>query len=489
MLQKLHLNRLEVRLPLLMVLVVIIAVGLTAFFARQGTTDVFYEFTTFSAAREQQIAVGLIKDAGQQGSLHQQQIESIGQQFNMPIMLVSANGDVLAAANPAQIGVRVEKPLPDTVPLVYYEAKPTYVIIGSQTGASGLSETAPVAGVAREGDFITWTRELPPGPQTFTVSAAGVPVAAPQPFISSINQSFLLSVAAALILTTVISLGLSRRILNPIEALTAAAHQMEKGNLDQRVKVDSQDEIGELAHAFNAMADGLKQADTQRRNLVSDVAHELRTPLANVRGYLEAMRDGVVQPDTKTIDSIYEEAMLLNRLIDDLQELALAESGQLRLMRAPASPAQIVSTVVAATAPQANERGLTLRTEVDPNLPALNVDAHRLGQALRNLIVNAIAYTPAGGEVVVSAAATDESVTLSVRDTGEGIAPEHLPHLFERFYRADSSRSRATGGSGLGLAIVKQWVEAHGGTIEVKSELGKGSTFTITLPNSTVSNL
>jgi signal transduction histidine kinase len=191
-----------------------------------------------------------------------------------------------------------------------------------------------------------------------------------------------------------------------------------------------------------------------------------------------------VPSDTKTINSIYEEAMLLNRLIDDLQELTLAESGQLRLMRSATAPAQIVTTVVAAAAPQAAERGLTLRTEIDPDLPYINVDAQRIGQALRNLIVNAIAHTPPGGEVVVSAASTDESVTISVRDTGEGIAPDHLPHLFERFYRADSSRSRSTGGSGLGLAIVKQWVEAHDGTITIESELGSGSTFTITLPQS-----
>ncbi len=488
MLQKLHLNRLEVRLPLLMVLVVVIAVGITAVFAQQGTTDVFYKFSSFNVAREKQIVFGLIEDAGQQGILDQQHIESIGQKFSLPILLISSTGDVVAAANPAQVGVRVAKPLPDAMPLVYYEAQPTYVIVGSQDGAFSASESVPMAGAAGGTNILTWTRELPPGPQTFTVSAAGVPVAEPQPFISSINQSFILSVAAALILTTVLSLGLSRRILNPIEALTVAANQMEKGNLDQRVKVDSQDEIGELAHAFNAMADGLKRADTQRRNLVSDVAHELRTPLANVRGYLEAMRDGVVKPDAKTIESIYEEAMLLNRLIDDLQELTLAESGQLRLMRAATAPAQIITTVVAAAAPQAAERGLTLRTELDANIPTLNIDAHRIGQALRNLIVNAIAHTPAGGEVVVSAASTDEIVTLSVRDTGEGIAPEHLPHLFERFYRADPSRSRSTGGSGLGLAIVKQWVEAHGGTISVESELGNGSIFTITLPQSPVSS-
>jgi signal transduction histidine kinase len=478
MLQKLHLHRLEVRLPLLMLLVVVFAVGFTALFAQQGTARVVYQFSDFSAAREKEIAFGLIQDAGEKGELHQGQIETIGQKFNMPIMLVSANGDVLAAADPAQVGVRVSVPAPDEMQVVYYEAKPTYLAVAAYPPSAGASIPAP--GIPpNPKDVVFWTSAQP---ETFSISSAHPPVAVAQPFISSINQTFILSVAASLILTTVLSLGLSRRILTPIEALTAAARNMEKGDLDQRVTVKSQDEIGELAHAFNAMASGLSIANQLRRNLVSDVAHELRTPLANVRGYLEAMRDGVVKPDAKVINSIYEEAMLLNRLIDDLQELAQAEAGQLRLSRQPASPADLVTTVTAASAQQAAERGLALKANIAPNLPLINIDEHRIGQALRNLVANAIAHTPAGGQVSVSASVEGENVAIKVQDTGEGIAPEHLPFIFERFYRGDPSRSRATGGSGLGLAITKQWVEAHGGTITVESELGKGTTFTIALP-------
>jgi signal transduction histidine kinase len=475
MIQKLHLNRLEVRLPLFMLLIVVVAVGLTAFFAQQGTTDVVYKFSDFNIAREKEIAAGLIKDAGQQGVLHQAQIESIGQQFNMPIMLVGVNGDVLAAADPRQVGVRVELPSTEAMPVVFYKAAPTYLAVGGYATDEG-------------GNIMTWSSSAP-APEMFTISAGGtaaipvpMPEPGPQPFIRSINQTFMLSIAASLILTTVLSLGLSRRILTPIEALTAAARKMEKGDLDQRVDVKSQDEIGELAHAFNAMAGGLSRADQLRRGLVSDVAHELRTPLANVRGYLEAMRDGVVQADAKVINSIYEEAMLLNRLIDDLQELAQAEAGQLKLARQPASPADLVTTAVAAAIPQAAERGLTLKTELAPDLPLIAIDEQRIGQALRNLVANAIAHTPAGGEVMVSAVSNGENVVMSVRDTGEGIALEHQPFIFERFYRGDASRARTTGGSGLGLAIVKQWVTAHGGQIEVASEVGKGSTFTMTLP-------
>jgi signal transduction histidine kinase len=218
--------------------------------------------------------------------------------------------------------------------------------------------------------------------------------------------------------------------------------------------------------------------------MVSDVAHELRTPLSNVRGYLEAMRDGVVQASPATIDSLYEETLLLSRMVDDLQELALAEAGQLRLAKEALEPAELVAAAVTATQAQASQKGIELKAEISPNLPTLAGDGQRLGQALRNLITNSIAHTPEGGTILVKADTTSEGVILSVRDTGEGIAAEHLPFIFERFYRADPARQRSKGGSGLGLAIVKQWVTAHGGTVRAESTgvAGEGSTVTMWLP-------
>jgi len=219
-----------------------------------------------------------------------------------------------------------------------------------------------------------------------------------------------------------------------------------------------------------------------RRNMVGDVAHELRTPLTNLRGYLEAARDGLVAPDGALVDNLYEETMLLNRLVIDLQDLAQAEAGQLTLVRQPTALQGIVEQAVSMLRPQADARGITLTIELPAALLLVEVDRTRVGQVLRNLLSNAAAHTPRGGEIAVSAAAAGQEVAVSVRDTGTGIAPEHLPYVFDRFYRADKSRARQTGGAGLGLAIAKQLVVAHGGSITVESAAGQGSTFTFTLP-------
>ena len=301
-------------------------------------------------------------------------------------------------------------------------------------------------------------------------------------FLGAVNRSLWLAVAAAGLAAVLLTIFLSQRILGPVEALTVAARRMEKGDLSQRVQVRSSDEIGALAHAFNAMADGLARIEQLRRNMVNDVAHELRTPLASIRGYLEALRDGVVAPSPQIVDSLYEEAMLLNRLVDDLQELALAEAGQLKLDRQPTDLAAVVQQAVGSLLPEASAKELTIQTEL-PDLPQVDADPQRVGQVLRNLLRNAVAYTPAGGEITVLARPVGAEVEVSVRDTGIGIAPEHLPYIFERFYRVDQSRARSTGGAGLGLSIVKGLVEAHGGHIRVESEVGKGSTFTFTLPS------
>ena len=467
MLNKLRLHGLRMRVLITLLTIGVVAVGVTTIFARQGTADVFYQFIDQNTERDQGLVVGFLRDASASGELDQAQVERLGRDFNIPIMLVSASGDVLAASNPQTVGVAVALPPPECGPVVMYQAEPTFIVLNSSPS----------------GDVVRWAAEAPP-PAGILV-AGGTATRAPI-FINSINQSFGLAAGLALGLATVLSLGLSRQIIRPVEALTTAARRMEKGDLSQRVAVNSRDEIGELAHAFNAMADGLQRADQSRRDMVSDVAHELRTPLANVRGYLEAIRDGVLQPERSVIESLHEETLILNRLIDDLQELALADAGQLTLRRQPTALSDLITRVAAATGPQATDKGLTLRLDLAPDLPTLDLDPARIAQALRNLIVNAIAHTATSGEIVVSAAREESRIAIRVRDTGEGIAPEHLPFVFERFYRGDPSRSRSTGGSGLGLAIVKQWVTAHTGEVSVESEVEKGTTFTIVLPISTV---
>jgi signal transduction histidine kinase len=322
-------------------------------------------------------------------------------------------------------------------------------------------------------------------------------------FVSAVNRSLVWSAFAAGVAALLLTLALSRRILGPIEALTAAAHAMERGDLSRRVWARSNDEIGELARAFNAMADGLARQERLRRTLVGDVAHELRTPLTNIRGYLEALRDGVARPDPALLGSLHDEALLLNRLVDDLQDMALAEAGQLHMDPRPVALREIVDQAAGALQPALDEKALNLCVELSPDLPDVQADPERVGQVLRNLLNNAITHTPIGGQIAVSATisqgeqeirrqAEGDRATLpvsrspgllvSVWDSGTGIAPEHLPNVFERFYRADRSRSRATGGAGLGLAIVKQLVEAHGGRVWAESAPGQGTCIRFTLP-------
>jgi signal transduction histidine kinase len=279
-----------------------------------------------------------------------------------------------------------------------------------------------------------------------------------------------------------LTIMLSGSILKPVQALTLAARRMEQGDLSQRVKIQKQDEIGALAHAFNTMADSLERSEQLRRNLVSDVAHELRTPLTNIRGYLEALQDEVIEPDETVITSLYEEAMLLSRLVTDLQDLTLAEAGQLHLQRVSIALEDVITKAVNGLSLQAKSKHLSLCVETPDVLPLVEADPQRVGQILRNLLSNAIKHTLPEGEIRVSARELQGEIEVCVRDTGTGIAPEHLPYLFNRFYRADPSRARATGGIGLGLAIVEQLVHAHGGRVLVESKVEHGSRFTFTLP-------
>jgi len=300
-------------------------------------------------------------------------------------------------------------------------------------------------------------------------------------FLQGTTRGLIFAGLAASLVAALLSFLVARRITAPVRALTTAARRMARGDLTQRVKVTSSDEIAELGNAFNTMASSLARTDQLRRNLVADVAHELRTPLTSVLGSLEAMRDGVAEPTPEFLASAYEEGLLLKRLVNDLQELSLAEAGQFHLDRQPVALLGVVEGAAHALANQAQAKEIAIPITVPSDLIA-DVDSERIGQVLRNLLTNAIAFTPVYGRVEISAHPSDDWVQVSVKDTGVGIAAEDLPFVFERFYRADKSRTRATGGAGLGLAIAKQWVEAHGGKIQVESELGRGTTFTFTLP-------
>jgi signal transduction histidine kinase len=266
------------------------------------------------------------------------------------------------------------------------------------------------------------------------------------------NRWLVTGLTAAALLAVLVMLTIFRRVLAPVEVLTAGARALANGKLDARVPVRGEDEVAELGRAFNSMAEALERNERARRNMVSDVAHELRTPLTNIRVHIEAAQDGIIAPDAKFLGSIEEEATTLARLVDDLQQLSLAEAGVLRLELAEVSVAEIVERA----APPSVIRNV-------PDDLVVRADARRLVQVVRNLVNNALAH--AESRVEVSASRLGDVVEIRVSDDGPGVPPEHAERIFDRFYRVDESRSRATGGAGLGLAIAKQLVELHGGRI------------------------
>jgi two-component system sensor histidine kinase BaeS len=304
----------------------------------------------------------------------------------------------------------------------------------------------------------------------------------PRPDLSTAGTMRIgLTALAVLAVTLCVATFAATRLVRPIHALTSAARRMGDGDRTVRVNGGTKGELGQLAEAFNAMSEHLEKTERQRRAMVSDIAHELRTPLGNIRGWLEAAQDGVAAVEPALISSLLEEAVLLQYLVDDLQDLALADAGKLRLHPELIDAGDVVHQVAAAHRGRAEAGGVTLRAEVDGDLE-LTADPARLRQALGNLVSNAVRYTPRGGEVTIVGRRHTGHVLLEVADTGPGISPEDLTRVFDRFWRADRSRSRQTGGSGLGLAIARHLVEAHGGSASATSVLGQGSTFRLLLP-------
>jgi signal transduction histidine kinase len=300
--------------------------------------------------------------------------------------------------------------------------------------------------------------------------------------MSSVGRGFVsaaLGLAAILLfLAAVFSGGISR----PLRSINRAAQALSGGDLGVRVRPPAVREVADLAQSFNRMADSLAQADQQRRQLTADVAHELRTPLSIIKGRLEGIQDGVYSAEPEQIDGLLDEVALLERLIEDLRILALADTGQLALHPEAVDPAHLVRDAGRSFAHQAEERGVALRVEAPAGLPELTADPQRIAQVLANLVANALRHTPPGGAVTVGVAPGELGVVFTVCDTGTGIAPEDLPRIFDRFYRADPSRARASGGAGLGLAIARRLVESHGGRIWAASAPGQGTAVSFTLP-------
>ena len=305
-------------------------------------------------------------------------------------------------------------------------------------------------------------------------------------FRASFNEALMYAALAAMVAAVALSIYLSRSVIAPVHAMSLASQRIADGRYDERVQVRGEDELAQLAVRFNQMAGKLDQVESMRRRLIGDVSHELRTPLTAIKGSMEGLMDGVLPATQETFQQIHTEADRLNRLVDDLQELSRVEARAYELEIRPLDVFSLVRTVTKRLASQAELKHVLLDIELAPDLPRVLADEDRAVQVLTNLVGNALQYTPENGKVTIFAKRIDHEVQISVRDTGTGIPPEHLPHIFDRFYRVDASRSRsrrAGGGSGIGLTIARALVEAHGGRIWAESAgEGLGSTFRFTLP-------
>lgn len=305
-------------------------------------------------------------------------------------------------------------------------------------------------------------------------------------FIRRLNQSIFLSAVGTIILALILGAILSRTITRPIRELTKATHQMTDGKLGQQVPVRSRDEIGELASSFNKMNDELARAFNLRKQMTADIAHELRTPLSLIIGHAEGVHDGVLQPSHENFEIIREEAERLEKLVNDLRTLSLADAGELSVEFQRVNINELLGDVKSHYMTLFNQKRITL--DLEPASVTLRVKADldpiRFSQVLTNILDNALRYTPEGGRVVMAVRQVESQIEITIQDNGEGVTPEEAAHLFDRFYRADPSRTREEGGSGLGLAIAKSIIEMHKGRIWVESEKGKGMKTIIRLPTS-----
>ena len=299
----------------------------------------------------------------------------------------------------------------------------------------------------------------------------------------TIRRAFSMVVSIGGTIGVIVGILFSRTVTRPLDQLKDAAQAIQQKEFKTRVPEEGTQELVAVAQSFNSMAAQLEKAEELRRNLLSDVAHELRHPLHIINGNIEAMIDGVFPLDKEGLERIKNQAGLLTRLIDDLHELAQAEAQQIILDKRPIHVGQLVEQAAISFRPEAETKQIKLEVELLGKLPELNVDPERMKQVIFNLLSNAVRYTPENGKIKVSAEQLDDQVQIQIRDNGAGIDPADLPHVFDRFYRSDKARNREKSGTGLGLAIVKALIEAHDGTISVSSTgNGQGSLFTLYLP-------
>jgi signal transduction histidine kinase len=454
-------NRLWVRLMLAFALTTLVSVGTVAVLADWQASNAFRQYVGQQQALAQ---AGLADDlaAYYQRTGGWAGIATVMAAYAGP---GAGNGQGAGRGRPALL-------LADESGLIVYDAR---------TGRAGSTLTAveqgQALGIVLEGQTVGWLVMATAG------RGAGNLAAAEQAFLDQLRNTFLVAALLALALGLGLSVWISQNLSAPLAQVRQAARAFASHHWEQRLPIRGAEEVADVARAINHMAETLQGAEVQRRNLLADIAHELRTPLAVLQGNLRALLDGVYPLEMGEVATVYDQSRLISRLVDDLGQLALAEAGQLRLNLAEIDVGPVVLAAVDNWIGVAQEQSITLGPTLAALLPTVRADAERLTQILNNLLANALRHTPSGGRVTLAAEGVDQGVRLSVADTGEGIAAEDLARVFDRFYRGDMARARGSGGSGLGLAITKALVEAMGGSISVQSQVGSGSTFTVTLPH------
>jgi len=457
------------KIALSLLLVVAISVGLTAYLTHRSTNREFGVFISQSRGlyleRTEESLTAFYTEEGNWSEV-QILLDSLPIFVNDRLVVADSSGTIVGDTSREWVGESAAG---------LGLSNPTTIIVSSQEVGKLYLLLPGIAGAQYAVPGI-----VAPGQPGFPIQRPGF--SPEQGFLSRVNRSLVIAGAAGAVAAILLGLLLTRQVTNPIRALRKGAARIAGGDLAYRVKVKSRDEFGQLATSFNSMAASLDNSDQVRRRLLADIAHELRTPLSVIEGTVDAMLDGVYEPNAANLNSIKEETALLTRLVADLRDLTLAESGQLKLQIEPTDLAELVQRRVSQIEVIAREKNVTLKKDIAGGLPQLEVDGGRIEQAIANLLDNALNHTTSGGTVTVAVSSTEEGILVSISDTGEGIPAEHLSHIFERFYKVDDARSRKAGGAGLGLAIAKQMVELHGGRIWVESEVGKGSKFSFTLP-------
>jgi len=464
-------NSLWMRLTLAFILVILVAVGAIALLIKQTTDLEFRQYITHSGMRASGSGIQKLAEYYQQtGSW-----EGVESLLGEGVFVSGTRGMTVPGMDQRwpMMGGRLDVLLADANGQIVFDS------VGESTdkrlSSKQQDRALPITALDEEQVIGYLLLALPDRPDGWG--------SLEQQFLDRMQEGLIVGAALSVGLGLVVGAIISRGLVAPLQRLAAAARAVAGGDLGQQVRVEGSTEVAEVSRAFNEMTAALEEGEELRQNLMADVAHELRTPLSVLQGNLRALLDDVYSLEKSEIARLYDETRLLSRLVDDLRELAQAEAGQLSFNLRPTDVGDVIRATVTNFEPAVESKEIHLTANVVNDLPPVLADPDRVGQVLRNLLTNALRHTPKGGQVTVSAGQSEDVVEIVVTDNGEGIAPEDLPCVFDRFYRGDRSRSRAEGGAGLGLAIVRAMVKAHGGRVSVASDgLGQGSTFSFTLP-------